>query len=215
MKKNIILISSLFIIWIISIWFNIYNINREKIINSEAKHIADFTDNRKISWFADNIFVWKVIENLWVAPKEEWGTNITNTLFNVHVLYNIKWIINWDIIIRQTWWYDEYWNLHVLDWTELIEQNWIYLLSTRWNSFKITSHQNGSHLLSDNGDLSNDEIRDLILWSQIINDFRQAYKNEIYYEWDIKISSEVNAYKNLSTEEKENLENIESGFIEF
>jgi hypothetical protein len=36
---------------------------------------------------------------------------------------------------------------------------------------------------------------------------------EKWYEWDLKISTEKNTYKNLWEKEKNDFENIENGFV--
>gem|GEM_PF-4818676 len=45
---------------------------------------------------------------------------------------------------------------------------------------------------------------------QTVKDFREAYKNEEYYQDNYKISSEINAYKNLTSKEKEDFEIFEN-----
>lgn len=127
--KKIIFIMSISAILLANIMiFNIYNKNQ--IIYSEAKYIADFNDDRKVSWFADNVFVWKVIENVWTMEENwEWP----NISFKVHILYNIKWDVNWDIDIIQEWWYFKNWNLLVVEWNKLLEI---------WNTYLFTSRKN-------------------------------------------------------------------------
>jgi hypothetical protein len=93
----------------------------------------------------------------------------------------------------------------------------VYLLSTLWDTYTIISHPNGSHLLtSDSLDWKKD-IKKIIKEDIKVKEFREAYKNEVYYqvndEWEkYKISSEKNAYKNLWEKEKNDFENIENGF---
>lgn len=48
--------------------------------------------------------------------------------------------------------------------------------------------------------------------SQTVKDFREAYKNEEYYQDDYKLSSETNAYKNLTSQEKEDFERFKNWF---
>jgi hypothetical protein len=138
------------------------------------------------------------------------GSKFPNTNFRVQVLYNIKWKLEWDVTVRQEAGYNENWKLQILGWGEYLEEWKTYLLSIRWDM--IMSHPNGSLLLSDN--LDKNELKEFIIKNEIIWNFRKAYKNEIYYEWSFKISSGINAYKNLSREEKMNLENVENGFVE-
>lgn len=188
--------------------FNIYNKNQ--IIYSEAKYIADFNDDRKVSWFADNVFVWKVIENVWTIEENwEWP----NTSFKVHILYNIKWDVNWDIDIIQEWWYFKNWNLLVVEWNKLLEIWNTYLFTTRGKDFIINSHKNWHHFLFSNDDISKEKIHTLISENKTVQDLREAYKNEVYFEGNFKISSEKNAYKDLSPQEKIDYENIDYGFL--
>ncbi len=212
MKKNI-MIFSLFIVWLSSISFLTYNnFNSSEIINVKAKHIADFTDKKKVSWFAENIFVWKILKNN--STNKIWKEKFYRTEFEVEVLYNIKWKLDWNIIASQSVWYDKKWKMIVIKWNKLMKKWEIYILATKWNlPYKIMSHPNWTNLLTWNVNLDKFTIQGLIKENQKIKDWRKAYKNEIFYEDNYKISTEKNSYKKLSKENKEKFENIENGFL--
>lgn len=218
MKKNIfkkVLIWSLFILWLASFWFLTYENLNTKIHYVNVNYIADFSDDRKLIWTADNVFVWKIITNKWLA-NQEWFSRVPETLFEVEVLYNIKWKINWNIIVKQEAGYDKYNNLYITEWNKYMEEWEIYLLATKADSYTIISHENWSHLISNN--ISKKDIKTIVTQNKKINDFRKAYKEELYYQedeewWKFKISTEKNAYKNLTKEQKQDFENIENGFV--
>jgi hypothetical protein len=75
----------------------------------------------------------------------------------------------------------------------------------------INSHENGKHLVSTA--LDKEQTKQDIQSSKKVQDFKKAYKNEIYYEEDMKISTEKNGYKKLNLEEKKMLEDFEAGFV--
>lgn len=213
MKKNIFrntLVWSLLIFGMASFWFFTYNSLNTNIHYIDANYIADFNDDRKVIWTAENVFVWKVISNEWIANK---NATIPGTLFKVEVMYNIKWKIKWNIIVKQQAGYDKYNNLYITGWNEYLEEWKIYLLSTSGNLFTIMSHANWSHIISSDIAKSKSDIKRLIKDNKKVKDWRKAYKNEVFYEDDYKISTEKNAYKKLSKEDKEKFENIENGFL--
>lgn len=216
MKKNIFkntLVWSLLIFGIVSFWFITYETLNTKTHYIHANYIADFDNDKKVSWFADNIFAWKIIENLWIAEVIEWGTKIPSTLFKVEVIYDIKGKTKKIITVKQEAGYDKYGNLYISEGTQYMKEWSIYLLTTKWTTFTILSHSNGSHLLISDNKKNKPEIKEILKNNKKIKDFRKAYKEEILYEWELKISSEKNAYKKLSKEDKEKFENIENGFL--
>lgn len=214
MKKNV-LIYSLLTMGLIIVGGLFYN----NLINNgnvyfEAKYIADFSDNKKVSWFADNIFVWKIIKNL--SLEKIWKEEFDRTEFNIEVLYNIKWNLTWSIIASQAFGYDENWNPILMEWSSLMNEWEIYIISSRWDApHKIIAHPNGIHLLSSDKELTNISIKQLIKESKKVKDWKDAYKNEVYYQDNFKISSDKNSYKSLSEENKKKLDDIENGFVNF
>lgn len=211
MKKNIIFLSLLICTLFLS-WVLLYNnATSNNIVYSQARFVADFWDDSKVVWVADNIFVWEVIKEL---PSDNiWKGKLKITNFEVKVLYNIKWKLNWNISVWQEAWYDEKWNLLIHMWDKLLKSGEIYLFATRWEENLINLHENWKHLITIKNDKKYDDIKKIIKESSKVKDFRKAYKNEALYEWDLKITSEKNLYKNLSQREKDNFENIENGFV--
>lgn len=195
---------------------NIYKTLNNSIYYSDANYIADFSDTKKVSGFADNIFVWEVVENLWPNSWESW-LPVKNTNFKIHVFYNIKWNLHWNIDVIQEGGYDAFWNLIIPEWTQYLSVWDIYLVSTKWDDYTILSHPNGSHLITSLNDISKKDLKNIIKSNSKVIEFRKWYKEELYYEendiWEkYKISSEKNAYKNLSKKQKEDFENLESWF---
>ena len=207
------LISSLLILSISVFWFFSYKNLNATIHFIDSNFIADFDNDKKVLGASDNVFVWRITENLWLAEVKEWESKIPSTLFNVEVIYNIKWKVKWVIIVKQEAGYDRFWDLYIPEGTQYMEEWQTYLLATIGDSFTIISHHNGSHLLDLDSKKSKTEIRELLKNNQKIKDWRNAYIGEEIYENGYKISSEKNLYKNLSQKEKDNFENIENGFV--
>ena len=220
MKKNTfknILIFAFLSLGTLLFWTKLYQSNlisyEPSVVYTHADYVADFSDNKKVSSIVDNMFVWKVVENLWPAEKEEWWTSFPRTLFKVEVLYNIKWKLEWKIITRQFAWYDEMWNLILRMWDEFMEVWSTYLLTTINNKpYAIMSHPNGKHLLTSESNLTKKEIKTLIKDSKIVKDFRKSYKEESLKD-DEKIFKNINSYEWLSKDEKNKFEDIENGFV--
>lgn len=207
------LVWSLLLISVTSSWFVIFRKINTNINYMEANYIADFDDDRKVLWTADNVFVWKVVANKWLA-NQIWNSTVPETLFDIEILYNIKWNTKGNITVKQEGGYDIYNNLYIVEWNEYMEVWKIYLLSTKSDSFTINSHPNWSHLLYDGTNKSKSDIKKFIKDNEMVKKWREAYKNEVYYQDDYKISSEKNAYKFLTKEEKDKFEIMDNWFIE-
>lgn len=211
MKKNIIILSLL----VFSIfWTGVYiyeNDISNNVVYSQAKFVADFSNNAKVVGTADNVFVWEVLAELPSNNVWKWILKITN--FNIRVLYNIKWKVEWDISVWQEAGYDEKGNLLIHVGDKLLEPWEIYLFATRWEEHLINVHKNWKHLLTVKDDKKWDNIKKIISDNKIVKDFRIAYKNEIWYEGKLKITTEKNSFKKLSKLDKEKFENIENGFL--
>lgn len=172
------------------------------------QYITDFNDDKKVSWFADNMFVWKVI---WVEKSVKNNGGL-ETPINIEVLYNIKWTLEKTIIIYQQWWYDIRNNLIISEWTSIMKEWEIYLIASRWSIWEqiIMSHPNGTHLLTINWD----NIMDNIKTNVKVQEFRKAYTEEtLYLDNDNILSSGTNTYVDLSKKEKKEFDIFDNGFV--
>lgn len=210
MKKNIVFLS-LLIFSLIWTWLYIHNKDTSnKIIYSEARFVADFSDDKKVVGAADNVFIWEVLEEL---PSDNiWKDKLKITNFNIKVLYNIKWELSWNISVWQEAGYDDKGNVLIQIGDKLLEAWEIYIFATRWEEYLINVHENWKHLLTIKNDKKITDIKKIIKESKKVKDFRLAYKNESEYEGKLKISSGKNLYKSLSKEKKEKFENIDNWF---
>lgn len=174
-------------------------IKRWEKIELWVNHVLDFSVLENVVWFADNVFIAEVLENKWTNSGI-----FPETFFKVKVLYNIKWNFSWNLDLIQDWW-----KWYVTEGTELLRENWVYLLATRWKN--IMSNENSSKFLYSSRALkyyrsySKNISKDMILNSEVLKDFRNAYKNENNF-------SNKNNYKNLDFNQKKDFEKIESWF---
>lgn len=210
LKKSVKIFLYLFIFSFLLL--NIYKYFNHNIYYYYANYIADFSDYTNMVGASDNVFVWKVTKKIWLW-KYWLCINNTDSKFEVEVLYNIKWNLKWTIIVKHVTRYDFMWNLHVSEWSNNLVENWLYLLSTRGEDYTINSHFNWSHLLIDNNSWNINDIKKFVKENSLVKEFRSAYKNEKYYLWELKISTEKNAYKYLWEKEKNDFENIDNGFV--
>ncbi len=211
MKKKLI-ISSLFVLSFFSVWFITYETLKPDVIYSDVEYWADFRDDRRVLWVVDNMFVWRVIENLWIA-KDTWGSDFPRTDFKVEVLYNVKWKLKWEVVVRQQWGYKR-WILVLRRWDTYIQEGEVYLFTASWNTKTIMSHPNWKHLITSDKNISEKELKKLIKENIKVKDFRKAYKDEIQFLSDSKDRIYKNKYKDLSEEEKEELKDFDKGFVE-
>lgn len=208
------LISSLLVLSVSVFWFFGYQNLNSTVHYVDNNFIADFDNDKKVLWATDNVFAWKVIENLWTAEVKNWWSKVPSTLFKVEVIYNIKGKVKGEVIVKQQAGYDKYWDLYLPEGTQYMEEGQTYLLATKWDSYTIMAHPNGSHLLDSDSKKSKSDLKKLLKSNQKIKDWRNAYINEVIYENGYKISSEKNLYKNLTKEEKEKFKKLENGFID-
>ncbi len=179
----------------------------KKVVYTEYDYVLDFDDDKNMMWFSDNVFVAKVVKRLWqINPWKEFNDFSPETIFNLEVLYNIKWNIKWNIKANFEWWYDKKWILYIPDWQKFPKEKGIYLMVTMWNNYNISTHPNWFHLISLDNNISKTKTKNLIKENKKVQDFIKAYTLSPYYKTK-------NAYKDLSKKEKENLKNFENWFV--
>lgn len=222
MKKQISIIATLGIFAGILYWFTLYHSADYKKItsvsswNPQLQYVTDFEDINRVVWAAENVFVWKVVKNIWKYEPKENESNFPQTLFEVQVIYNIKWILKNKIIVQQMWGYDKHGRLFVPEDADLLQEWEVYILSWgKWDWFYwIDAHPNAHIKL----DISWRNIKNEISENKTVQDFREAYKNEIYFdesEGDIyRFWSKINAYEDLTEEQKWSLDIFHNWFVE-
>ena len=176
-------------------------INKKWIVSYvDYDFVLDFSDYKNVLWFAENVFVWKVVKNTWTY-NNLWDPE---THFEVEVLYNIKWNLRWNINTVFEGWYEND-ILIISEWNKLPEEWGIYLLVTMWDIHKISSHENWSYLLGFEKKLKKD-IKTTIKENKKVKDFREVYKES-------SIFNTKNKYSDLTKEEKEKYEYFDSWFV--
>lgn len=176
-------------------------INKKWIVSYvDYDFVLDFSDYKNVLWFAENVFVWKVVKNNWTY-NNLWDPE---THFEVEVLYNIKWKLKWNINTIFEWGYENG-ILIIWEWNRLLEEGGIYLLVTMWDVHKISSHENWSYLLGFEKKLKKD-IKTTIKENKKVKDFREVYKES-------SIFNTKNKYSDMTNEEKERYEDFDSWFV--
>lgn len=176
-------------------------INKKWIVSYiDYDFVLDFSDYKNVLWFAENVFVWKVLKNTGTYDNY-WDPE---TSYEIEVLYNIKWTLKWNINTVFEWWYED-WILIISNWQKLPEEWNIYLFVTMWDIHKISSHENWIYLLGSEKKLKKD-IKTIIREDKKVNDFRKIYK-------DSSIYNTKNKYSDLTKEEKEKYKDFDSWFV--
>lgn len=182
-------------------------INKKWIVSyTDYDYVLDFDVDENVLWYSDNVFVAKVVKNNWISNKEDIYSDLfPKTSFEVEIIYNIKWNLNWKINTIFQWWYDSRWILTVWEWSKFLEEWGVYLLATMWDVHNIFSHKNWNHLLLKSNKTKT-EIKNIIKENKKIKNFRDAYKNSPPYKTE-------NRYIDLTKEEKEKYEDFDSWFV--
>lgn len=171
------------------------------------QYVADFSDDRILMGAAHNVFVGKVIRQL---GEKALGSS-PETQFEVDVIFNIKGDLKENIVVNQFGGYKNgvLYLMHGGDVVspgvdggeELLAPGSTYLFVTRhlpeedWYTF--ISHPNATKLLSKDGNLSKTDLQHLYENDLRITKLKEAYKNEVLLDSDVKNNNTRNSYQSL------------------
>jgi hypothetical protein len=170
-----------------------------------VEYIGGLDDDRVRMGMSDFVFVGKVIEkkgykkNSFVTPF---------TLYTVEVVDNIKGELSGNITAAQMGGY-HFGVPYQISGAAEIKTGGIYLIAARYNEkedwYVVDTHQSGSHLISENQDLSLEELKILAQSDEKYKNWQEAYKNEILSETDIKNGRVYNSYQLLYDQKQDNM----------
>ncbi|MDO8659307.1 MAG: hypothetical protein Q7K54_01775 [Candidatus Parcubacteria bacterium] len=214
--KNII-IGSIVLVAILGIGLYTNTIKLPITREIHVQYVADFSDDRILMGASHNVFVGKVIKQ--VGDKRLGET--PETQFTVEVLSNIKGDLQGTIVVNQLGGY-KYGMLYVVDSGDtvgpiskntdlLLKIGTTYLFATRYNSEEnwhtAIFHPNAGKVISQEGNLSTGQLQVLAGSDKKVSLLREAYKNEILLDVDIKNNNTRNSYQLLSELNKGSLFN--------
>ncbi len=192
-------ITSLLVTFWLILWTSTYlwyakQYKKLEIVKWEAIYATDFSDDKKLMWASHNVFVAKII-------KQSWTTNrywFPETQYKAEIIENIKWDLSWEITVNQETGIMD-WKLYTM-WDESLFTIWsTYVFATRYNNvydwYTVISHQNGKKILSNN--TSRSTLNSISSTDDKIKKLKEAYKNEILLDADIKAKNTRNSYKNI------------------
>lgn len=195
MTKKI-LVSGLLIVGILSVglYINIIQSPTENKIYNQF--ISGLDDDRIMIGASHHVFVAKIIKEI---GTKDIGIG-PETQFEVEIVNNIKGNLKGKVIVNQQAGYKDG-ILYAPHGIFMIKVGETYLFATRYNEDQnwhtISSHLNGKKLISKNDNLTIVELRDLSENDEKVIKFREAYKNEILLEYDVKANNTKNSYKSL------------------
>lgn len=207
--KNIIIGSvAIIAIFGMGLYTNIIKLPITRMISPQ--YIKDFSDNRVLMGASHNVFVGKVIKQtgskrLGAAPE---------TQFAVDVILNIKGDLQGTAVVNQ---FGGYKNgiLYLVrggdvigpvdkenaDTDFLLNPGVTYLFTTRYNSEEnwhtATSHPSGRKVISRDVNLDRAGLEMLAQNDEKVAILREAYKNEILLDEDVKQNNARNSYQSL------------------
>lgn len=208
--KNIIIGSViLVVVFGIGLYTNIIKLPITNIIS--LQYAADFSDDRILMGASHNVFVGKVIKQ--VGNKSIDDT--PKTQFAVEVIHNIKGSLQGTVVVDQTGGYKNgiLYLAHggdvvgpvdpadkgSADTDTLFEVGATYLFATRYserdNWYTFISHPNGRKLISRDANLDKTKLEALSQNNERVVVLREAYKNEILLDVDVKTNNARNSYK--------------------
>ncbi len=208
MKKN----NDKNILWLLTnIKKTLKSVALKKVTFVDNDYFLNFSDDKNVLWYSDNVFVAKVLRNKWLRQDINYKDLIEETLFEVEVLYNIKWNLNWNIDVVFQWWYDSKWKLVLSEGQKFLREWWIYTLVTLWNEYKIWSYKNAINEIYYNyknkSYISKIDTKSLIENNKKVQDFIKAYPLSPYYKTK-------NSYRDLTKKQKESLKTFDNWFVE-
>lgn len=206
-KTKIILLSSVLTLSVVGV--GLYIGAQKEIVGTGEIHFqypADFSDDRILVGASHNIFVGKVIKqvgnkSIGAAPE---------TQFEVEVIDNIKGDLKGVVVVNQMGGYMDgiLYVIHddiVIPGEEkkntLLNSGETYLFASRFNENEnwhvLNSHPNATKLISKDSNLTIAELKNLAKNDEKVIKFREAYKNEILLDVDVKNNNTRNSYESL------------------
>lgn len=167
-------------------------------------YIRGLNNDRMRVGMSDFVFVGKVINK---QGYKKHSVIAPFTIYSVEIIDNIKGDLDGKITMAQMGGYYFGVSYQIEDSAE-IQPGKTYLLATRYddkeNLYVVDTHQSGSKLISEDKNLSSEELKALARADEKFNAWQEAYKNEIIPEADIKNGRVYNSYQLLLDQKQDN-----------
>ena len=197
MKKNI-LISGFVILSALGLGLYLNSSQSFKNVEIHSQFVADLSDDRIMMGASHNVFVGKVTQEIGTTDIDIGP----ETQFKVEILDNMKGDLAGEVTVNQQAGYNAEGVLYNPHGVALIATGNTYLFNTRYNPeqdwYTVSAHPNGLKLISEDASLQASELKNLAEQDKKVKKFREAYKNEILLDADIRTNNTRNSYKSLS-----------------
>lgn len=175
-------------------------------------YVADFTDDNILVGASHNVFVGKVIEE--VDTKER-GIG-PETQYKVEIIENVKGDLKGEVIINQAGGYKDGVLYIMEDGSDILSESKkndeymlkvgsAYLLATRYNQKEdwhtLNSFYTAKKLISKE-EKDNNKLKTLAQTDERVIKLKNAYKNEILLDADVKNNNARNSYKSIEKVQK-------------
>lgn len=197
MKKNIkrISISILTLGLILGAGLHTNIIKLPFVERSHPQYVANFNDDKVLLGASHNVFVAKITK----INGNDLSDDIPSTKYKAQILDNVKGNLEGTVIIQQLAGYKNG-ILNIAEGDSLMEEGKTYILFTRYNKnancYTVITHPNGKHEIEYNeSEKSLSANKDT---NKKIMKFKEAYKNEILLDADVKNKNTRNSYKSLN-----------------
>ncbi|MES2930830.1 MAG: hypothetical protein V4665_03555 [Patescibacteria group bacterium] len=174
-----------------------HNDREPQVFSIHPRYAADFSDDRVLVGASHNVFVGRVIEKMGATER---GIG-PETQFRIEVIENIKGELKGTVIVNQQGGFKDG-SLYIIGATSdiltadgknshLLEPGATYLLATRFNKSEkwhtLNPYPTARKLIAS-GDADPDDLGFLIGNDPRVKELKDAYKNEILLEADLKNS---------------------------
>lgn len=180
----------------------VQNFPRYKV---HASYAADYSNDQILMGASHNVFVARIIREIEVRDYY----TIPNTMFEVEIIANVKGNLQGHAVVGQEGGLKNG-MLYLMDNGVKFEDYFLkpgntYLLATRYspggNWHLLNFHSNARKLINKE-DVLFDELTEIAKDDNKVKNLKEAYKNEILLEADIKHNNILNSYKSLQEKQK-------------
>lgn len=146
--------------------------SQPRTINAHVSHVADFSDTRRLTGFADNVFIGRVLEQTGTHSPD--GV-LPETLFKVDVIRSLKGSLSGTVAVNQQGGFSAEENaLILIEEDGLLETGKVYMFAT-----KTGGDGAWQTLVPEFGDL---HIGNSAQQADLVQKFEKAVKEQIKYQ---------------------------------
>jgi len=174
-----------------------------------AMWMTDLSNPQKRMGASHNVFVAKIVKEVSRIPLD----NHPQIQFEAQIIYNIKGNLKGRVIVEQQ--IGENNDPDTFSTLGEMKPSSTYLLITRYyaekNRYTISAYSGGITPISDDQNLTDEQLKNLVKENERVKKLEDAYKNEIPLVADVNTGHAYNSYQSLAKDQKKALESYWAG----